>query len=296
MNLKNTLQEIALHYHKGGNILSLLRGADNTLQNSKEGILISYDFQAGSYIKVANEKIEYTNAYSSAIAHILNGLGSCHSLLEAGVGEATTLCHVAEKLQFKPRAYYGFDISWSRIFYAQKYARTNGLKNTNLFVGDMFAIPIATNAIDIVYTAHSIDANGGKEEDCIKELYRITNKYLVLFEQSYEFASPDAKKRMQDLGYACNIYKTVLKLGYKIIAHQLLGIAANPQNPTAVIVIEKLANKVSPFIMACPISGKELAKASDSFYCAHSMLAYPVIKGIPCLLPDNAIIATHFLD
>ena len=31
-------------------------------------------------------------------------------------------------------------------------------------------------------------------------------------------------------------------------------------------------------------------------FCKESLLVYPVINDIPCLLPENAIIATHFLD
>ncbi len=49
-------------------------------------------------------------------------------------------------------------------------------------------------------------------------------------------------------------------------------------------------------IMACPISKGSLIKTNDSFYCKSSSLAYPIIQDLPCLLRENAIVASHYLD
>jgi len=32
----------------------------------------------------------------------------------------------------------------------------------------------------------------------------------------------------------------------------------------------------------------------NSYFTRKGLLAYPIIDGIPCLLKDNAIIATHY--
>ncbi len=37
-------------------------------------------------------------------------------------------------------------------------------------------------------------------------------------------------------------------------------------------------------------------KIRDNYFSKESLLLYPIIEGIPCLLPENAIIATHYLD
>jgi len=40
----------------------------------------------------------------------------------------------------------------------------------------------------------------------------------------------------------------------------------------------------------------DLIKKNNAFFSKESLLAYPVIEEIPCLLPQNAIVATKFLD
>jgi uncharacterized protein YbaR (Trm112 family) len=39
-----------------------------------------------------------------------------------------------------------------------------------------------------------------------------------------------------------------------------------------------------------------LEKGDGYYYTSQGLLAYPIIKNIPCLLPQNAIVATHLND
>lgn len=77
-------------YSKGENIIQFLREHDNRKHNTIEDIIISYDFQAGSYIEHAQQNAEYIDNYTRALANVINDLGKFSTLLEAGVGEATT--------------------------------------------------------------------------------------------------------------------------------------------------------------------------------------------------------------
>ena len=221
--------------------------------------------------------------------------------MEAGIGEATTLGPVIQRIGAdKIDKIYGFDISWSRVKYAQKFLNEllDG-KDTQLFVGDMFNIPIKDNAIDILYTAHAIEPNGGKEKEILQELYRVTSKYLILFEPAYELADEESKQRMKSHGYITNLYQTALELGYHVKSYELLGVSMNPLNPTGVMVIEKseTAKAVKEETAFCdPISYKTLKFVDNVAYCDSSMLMYPVISGIPCLIKSNAIIGTKFND
>ncbi len=296
MQLNKTLKKIAEVYKDGGNIMSYLKTITEQNTNSKEAIMISYDLQAGSYIKRVEENFSFTDEYTAKISWVLNNLGPYDTLMEAGVGEATTLCNVFKKLVHKPKRTYGFDISWSRIKFAKKYAEKFAIDGLFLFTGDMFSIPLNDHSIDVVYTAHSIDANGGKEEECIMELYRIAKRYLILIEQSYEFAGDEGKQRMKKLGYATEIYNTVLSLGYNVIEYRLLGVSSNPLNPTGIIIIEKNEDRQAGFELACPITLTELSLERGSYYSKDSLLAYPIIDEVPCLLPENAIIATHYIQ
>jgi ubiquinone/menaquinone biosynthesis C-methylase UbiE/uncharacterized protein YbaR (Trm112 family) len=294
------LQKIKQLYESGGNIIQYLKSIDNSELNTIEDILISYDFQSGSYIKSYAKNPEYVNNYGQALSSIINKIDNVQSIIEIGVGEATTLQSLIRNLKNKDSRIFGFDISWSRLKYAKEFLADFKISNVNLFTANLFEIPLSDNSIDVVYTSHSIEPNGGKEEEALKELYRITGRYLILLEPAYEFANNEAKARMRNHGYVTELYPTALRLGYKIIEHRLFEFSSNPLNPTGLIVIEKNGTKESKpesSKLVCPISHTELIKHTDSFlYSRKSFMAYPVLEGIPCLLKENSILAIHLVN
>ncbi|OMP65827.1 methyltransferase domain-containing protein [Domibacillus epiphyticus] len=290
------LKKIKEIYEENENIIAYLKTFNNEDKNSLEDILISYDFQAGSYIKGYENNPSVKNAYCDYLSQIINNIGEYDSILEAGVGEATTLGVTLSKLEKKPNNSYGFDISWSRIKYAEKFIKNKNLNNVHLFTGDLFNTPLKDNSIDIVYTSHSIEPNGGREEEALKELYRITNKYLILLEPSFELADETARTRMKEHGYVTNLYETANNMGYKILEHRLFEVSSNPLNPTGLLIIEKEAGETVANPMCCPVTKTDIILKNNAYYSQDSLLAYPIINNIPCLLPQNAIIATKFLD
>ncbi len=290
------LTKIKEIYANGENIIKYLKNINNNKLNTIEDILISYDFQSGSYIKEFSNTPEYKDKYCTSLANIIDDLGSFDSIIEVGVGEATTLNNLIRKLTNAPSDIFGFDISWSRLKFAKEFLADFELKNITLFTANLFEIPLLDNSIDIVYTSHSIEPNGGKEEEAIKELYRITGKYLILLEPSYEFANDKSRERMKEHGYVTNLYSTAKKLGYKVIEHRLFEYSSNPLNPTGIMIIEKKSSTSNGPNLKCPISLSNLLKYNDSLlYSKDSFLAYPVIDGIPCLLKENSILTTHLL-
>ncbi|OJJ19302.1 hypothetical protein BKI52_21040 [marine bacterium AO1-C] len=289
------LQFIKSLYDKGENIMAFLR--ENDYQNSTEAILISYDFQAGSYIQYTNANPDFNQNYTQCLAKVITDLAP-QSIMEAGVGEATTLANVLANTDNNSLQAYGFDLSWSRIKYAADYVASKQLKNSVfLSTGDLFQMPYLDNSIDVVYTSHSIEPNGGREKDALEELYRVTNKYLVLLEPAYELAHEEARQRMKRNGYITTLYETAKSLGYKILEYKLFDYTANPNNPTGLMIIEKSnknTNITNP--LACPVTQTNLTLTNGSYFSEKSLLAYPIINEVPCLTPDNAIIATKFLD
>ncbi len=293
------LAKIKEIYQSGENIIQYLKKNTPETKTTVEDVLISYDFQAGSYIKTFYTQPEYSEIKDKTckyLAGIIENLGQFDSIIEVGVGEATTLCTLLKQLKKLPSKILGFDISWSRLKFANFFLEKSNFKNISLFTANLFEIPLPDNSVDIVYTAHSVEPNGGKEEEALKELYRITNQYLILLEPSYEFAEEQARKRMQEHGYVTNLYATAQKLGYKIIEHKLLEEQANPLNPTAIMIIEKQSSAQNNPDLSCPLTKTKLTLHSSSLlYSEESLLAYPVIENIPCLLKENAILATHLL-
>jgi len=85
------LQRIKELYAKGDNIIQYLRSINNNDTNTIEDILISYDFQAGSYIRYFSKNLDFNHKYCKALAKLIDEIENVESIIEVGVGEATTL-------------------------------------------------------------------------------------------------------------------------------------------------------------------------------------------------------------
>lgn len=282
-------------FDSGVNIMEYFRNQNNSSQNSIEAIKISYDLQAGSYIRIYNDNLDYNSKYTASIAKIFDKFGKINSLLEAGVGEATTMANVVTKMNATPDFVCGFDISWSRVKHARAFAESKKVDSNWLFTGDLFQIPLADNSIDVVYTSHSIEPNGGREVEALQELYRVASKYLVLLEPAYELASDEAKERIIKHGYVRNLPTIAKELGYKVIEYRLFDFMINPLNPTGLLIIEKNVDSepATPSFI-CPATNGKLEKSDSCYFSPDSLMAYPIIGNIPCLLAENGILASAF--
>lgn len=293
----NKIKEI---YRGGGNIIRYLAALDNRESNNVEDILISYEFQAGSYRALYENDASYREVkelYAKNIAEIVSRLSSSiESILEVGVGEATTLVPVIKYLSKSQRLKWvgGNDISWSRIKVAEEFVRDNGLEQFHFFVADIFDLPIKSDSIDVVYTCHSLEPNGGFEGELLDELYRIARKYIVLLEPDWNRASEEARNRMEYHGYVKNLPGVAREKGWEVVIDRKFPVNANPLNPTGLTIIRKTgcgdseneANK-----LVCPVTHKKLEIIGNAYYSTDSMLAYPVLNGVPCLRKENAILA-----
>lgn len=290
------LPELKAHYANGGNMMEFLRNHFGRDKNTFDDIIVSYDLQSGSYIKDAEQNQQFFHYYSSDICSVLNSLGEKeYSILEAGVGEATTLANVLGKLEGNITQSYGIDISWSRVYTGNKYLSEKNLFHTKLGVANFFGLPFKDNSMDIVYTSHALEPNGGRAEILVRELYRVAAKYLVLFEPAYDFAPIEGKQRMEKNGYVVELWDVIKQGGYQVIEHRLMNVIGNPLNPTGVTVIKKTSNtEHNTAEWACPVSLLSL-RQQDSVMTNDSLgVSYPIIKNIPCLLPENAILTSCF--
>lgn len=291
------LAEIRERYRRGENITALFRELEGSSHNSLRAIEVAYDMQAGSYVRGLDDPgfADFSSVYTGRVAETIAALGPCHSLLEVGVGEATTFSQVVAALPERPAGLGGFDISWSRISVARKFARSHGLDPT-LFVGDLFHIPLADSSVDVVYTSHSIEPNGGREREALLELYRVASRYLVLLEPSNELGSEETSARMREHGYVQDLGRHASELGLKVVEHRLFEPCANPLNQTALLVIEKdpHAPGRSSLELASPISKDVLTWGDDHLYSAADLLIFPLLAGIPCLRPQQGVVAAQY--
>ena len=290
LSLISTIRQL---YHNGGNILELLKtGHDH--RNNADAIMISYDFQAGTYTKMAAEMADYTDRYTDAIAEVWSRLGTWESAMEVGVGEATVMLPLMNKLDpEKSRKVFGFDISWSRCRFASMNAERAG-RAVNFFVADLFEIPMPDSSVDIVYTSHSLEPNGGREVEALRELCRVANKYVVLLEPDYDGANDEGKARMSKHGYVRHIGRHAKELGYKVIVDKPFEVSVNPLNPTGLTVICVAGDEPTATNFVCPVTRSTLIRHRDVYYSPESGLIYPIIDGLPCLLQSSATLGLHF--
>ncbi|GBD32119.1 hypothetical protein HRbin33_01083 [bacterium HR33] len=296
--MKTTPRQLKSLYEQGRNISALLREEKGLQRNTDEIIEIAYGLQTGSYIASMEnaEMAEHQRNYTLEIAKTILSLCKPMSILEAGVGEATTLSGVLQHLQAEV-SNFGFDLSWSRVAYAKRWLQSQGVSNTTLCTGNLRHIPFASNSIDVVYTSHSIEPNGGNEEPILQELFRVTRRFLILLEPGYELANDEARRRMDTHGYCKNLKGIADSLGYDVLEHKLFPFTSNPLNPTAITIIKKDEDAVPPsYILACPKFKTPLEEIGNMLFSPEALVVYPIVGGIPCLRIENGIFASKYKE
>ena len=288
-------------YARGDNAMAYARSqlvdtAERLDGNLVAATLIAYDLQAGSYTEYARANPEDKEKWCAQLSEqIRTVLPKGGTVLEVGVGEATTLAGVVKLLGTNITSAYGFDLSWSRVDEGRQWLMGSG-QNANLFVGDLFKIPLIDSSIDVVYSSHSLEPNGGREEEAIAECLRVARKAVVLVEPAYELANSKARAHMENHGYVRGLRDAAEELGATVLKHSLLKHSTNPLNPSGVLILAKPQPTVSHSdnlsIWQCPLTGSPLNLNKDIFYAEEVGIAYPIMRGIPLLRPEHAVIAS----
>lgn len=269
-------------------------GADS---NSTEAVLVAYDLQSGSYRR-ALENPEHRarfDAYTGAMVAVLDML-DFDALLDAGTGEATTLCAILSQLRCRPARAAGFDLSWSRVAHGREHARGVAGEPPYLFTGDIFHIPVADAAFDCVSTSHALEPNFGREREALAELARVARRWVVLFEPSYELGSDDTRRHIEEFRYVRSLPDAARDAGLEIVSHELLSASMSPRNETAALVLRKPGPPppAPAQWLGCPLCHAPLTAVKGHLFCAEDGLVFPILDGIPALLPANGVLASHF--
>ena len=251
--------------------------------------------QAGAYIRDALSDPDGRERWCAQIANLLEPyISKDASVMEVGSGESTTLAGVLESLSLIPKTALGFDISWSRCNQGRGWLKYKG-QQADLFVADMFNIPLADSSVDVVYTAHSLEPNGGRERQALQELIRVTKRALVLVEPIFELAPPPAQERMKHHGYVRNLKATAEQFGCKVVDYRMLDFFGNDLNPSGVICIVKSeVLNYKPTTWRCPLTHASLDRGHNAFHSPETGIVYPLLDGIPLLCRDHAVLASGY--
>ena len=290
-------------YSKGENAMEWCREYFHRANETVEGndliaTLVAYDLQAGSYVSAVRADREKNQSWCRQLASLLSSvLADGDSILEVGVGEATTLAGVLAESGTKPSMAFGFDVSWSRVCVGRQWLQENG-QRAELFVADLLSIPMGDGSVDVVYSSHSLEPNRGKEEEAIRECLRVARKAVVLVEPIYELAPREAQARIRNHGYVEGLRETAERLGAKVSDYRLLDYTPNPLNPSGVIHLTKDGASNGPkdqftaSVWRCPVTGVALEAGTEFFYARQVGLAYPVLRAVPMLRAEHVIVAS----
>jgi SAM-dependent methyltransferase len=301
------LRQMREVYSRGGNAMEWCREYFSHCGGDVEGndlfaTLVAYDLQSGSYTARVRQDRNQHRLWCQQVAGLLDLVcQSGDTVLEVGVGEATTLAGALQAMKVQPNLAIGFDVSWSRVAEGRAWLEEMGQK-ASLFVGDLFSIPLADSSVDVVYSSHSLEPNGGKELEALAECLRVSRKSVVLIEPIYELALPVAQERMRLHGYVKGLKKAAEKLGAEVAAYHLLDYSPNPLNPSGVIHLRKPATSLDQDVeldprhntpqWRCPMTGVILEPGLEFFVADELGLVYPVLQGVPMLRPEHAIVAS----
>lgn len=288
-------------YHAGGNVTQHLRSALGEELNSDEIIEVAYDLQAGSYVKAYQQHRETILAYVEDLAPILARCAAgMDSVLDVGTGECTTLSDLSTRCFADVERSLACDISWSRLHVGSGFVRERLspelASRLELLVASFFNLPLTDKSVDVIWSSHALEPNGGREREALAEIFRVARRRVCLFEPNYEANSEEGRARMDRLGYVRGLPQAIQSLGGQLDECIRIEHPTNLLNPTYAFVITppdiSSASSAPDDIWACPTTGHEMRREPDIFYCERAGLAYPILRGIPVLKPAAAILAT----
>lgn len=295
--------ELRQAYRSGENITQLLTKNYPRLER-QEVIEIAYDIQAGSYAKRASDNPERLTHYARELYELSKPYIAEHDVvLDCGAGELTTLSAMSEHLPVHCQL-LACDISLSRLqvgrHFADRVMRSDLARDLKLFVADMACLPLADSSVDVVFTAHALEPNHGREQQLLSELLRVARRQLLLFEPSYEHADQVGRARMEEHGYVRDLPQHIEAAGGRLISAQLIRNPLNPLNPTCFYLVEPLTKDGRPGQSSfseqdfqCPRSGLSLRRRQNYWWSQEGGWAYPEIDGIICLREKHGILMSH---
>ena len=264
--------------------------------NESEVIQLAYELQAGSYTEIALQQSEIHEKFCVEISTQINSfcnLSEQNSLLEVGIGEGNSILGISSFLNFSGK-YFGVDLSFSRLTWCEdNFFKAN--IPIRLAVADALALPFSDESMDVLLTIHAIEPNGGKEEQILNELARVTRNYLILIEPDFEKGDIQIKSRMKSLGYVENIRKYFSRLDFELILDKQIinnkdlndGISLNPST-IFILKRKRLVMRLADTSFCTPSMKLSLRNLTNGLISSNGIY-YPKVGSIPFLRPMDAL-------
>lgn len=158
------------------------------------------------------------------VAGVISGLCPGGSLVEVGAGDLSSLVGIARVIDPQPRRLGAVDISEQRLIVGRRWARDQHVDVGVMAAANGMALPFADSTWDVVLTYSCLEQNSVPLDLILRELHRVTGRYLVLVEPSYELGHPLFRRRIRKAGYVRGIPTVARKLGFDIIRHDSMPV------------------------------------------------------------------------
>lgn len=286
--------------------------------------LIKYDRRAGTYINdyKMGETLEtspiYRSAYDGEVkdvkfkivneAHlkwlantVIEGmLDNVNSVIEIGAGELTTIAPLKSYFTNPDIKIYASELAWSRLKVGRDFFTAKNLAPNSLSAASVLELPYRDNSFDCVLAHYFLEELSGYQEQAIKELLRISRKYVVMIEASYELGNKLQKRKLRTRRWNLEIMPAIKRNHWNLIEHKLVPYCHDIHHHGALFIIEKdhpvgqshAAAPKNPGQVCCPICHGKLNKYGSFLKCEGCSLAFPVLDGIPVMTTGNAIVAS----
>lgn len=250
-----------INYNRDRSLKQIKKKYDEIAQNTNS---------VDSYVKIyeqSKEFIAYNNfdkkLYSvksrstdhpSNIVYKFCNYYDLKSIIEVGAGELTLLFPVVQKSK-KINFVSGLDLSYERVKSGKAFFEKNNIRADHYIACDASNLPYADNSFDMVYTHYCLEQVPFLAKKIIDEMIRISSKYIIIMEPSYEFSNKITKHRILTKGFPILTSKHFQNKKSKIIYRN--GIPFNRYDLFGEItVLEKLDKCEGKPVLRDPLTKK----------------------------------------
>jgi len=172
------------------------------------------------------------------MADVLSGLCPGGSLIEVGSGDLGTLVGVAKAIDPRPLRIGAADMSETRLKVGRGWAGQQHVTIDVMCAAAASALPFKDNEWDLVMTSNCLEQNRRGLPAIIAELMRVSGRYVVMIEPSFELGNPTFRRRIQRVGHVRGIPAVSSQLGHRVLRHELLPVREY-MNDIAITVVAK---------------------------------------------------------
>ena len=285
-----------------------IRKNDIVVQSRKlENVKRKYDKISGLYVnkyldkkttfvaeihrkKIAELKGHYEKYYSKILYNFYE-YENFKSVLEVGAGELTIIAELMNRIGDKNSSILkgALDISFQRLLEGKKLVESKNLNFDYIVRGDASKLPFLDNSFEVIYTSHCLEQVPNLFDKIVSECIRVSKKYVIFIEPSYEYGSTVTKDHIFRKGYPKIKNKLFKEDKYRIILREPMPVRSLV-NGTEIIILKKNDDQIfhnNNNLLCCPKSKNLLQKNGDKLICKKQQIFYPIKFGIPLLESDD---------